>query len=102
MTMTVVQLDRYRRQDASALPSFEGEQVEELRAKLTSSANLEVSETHHRLEETARLLVTGRVTRIDHVVDQRTGRLIRVETFRIVDAVEVEEDVVEQLTNQDD
>ena len=79
---------------------FEGEKVEGLRAKLISGAALELSEDHHRIDQTARLLVTGRVTRVDHIVEERSGKLVRVETFKIVDAVEVPWDVVAQLLDQ--
>jgi hypothetical protein len=75
--------------DEEDAPTFEGEPIQGLRAKLISTGSLELSDEHHRLDQTARLLVTGRVTRVDHVVDQRSGKLIRVETFKIVDAVEV-------------
>lgn len=71
------------------LQKFEGEEVHGLRAKLSSTTNLELGEDPHRLDETVRMLVTGRVVRVDHVVDERTGQLIRVETFKIVEALEV-------------
>ncbi len=84
------------------LPTFEGEPVEGLRAKLTSTSNLEVSDAHHRLDDTARLLVTGRVTRVDHVVDERTGKLVRVETFKVVEAIEVPWDLASELLLDED
>lgn len=92
MSLTIVQEDYSLDQDAAPaapLPSFEGETVHGLRAKLTSTTNLELGEDSHRLDETTRMLVTGRVTRVDHVVDERSGQLMRVETFKVVEAVEV-------------
>lgn len=73
----------------SNLPMFEGEAVHRLRAKLTSTNGLELSEDHHRLDQTIAMVVTGRVVRVDHVVDERTGNLVRVETFKVVEATEI-------------
>jgi len=101
--MTLAVVSNYQPEESGdPVRTFEGEQVQGLRAKLTSTASLEVSEEHHHLDQTARLLVTGKVTRIDHVVDQRSGRLIRVETFKVVDAVEVAWGATLQLTDRDD
>jgi hypothetical protein len=38
---------------------------------------------------------------VEHVVDEKTGRLTRVETFRVVDAVEVPWDSVSHLLFED-
>lgn len=74
---------------SSHLPTFEGEEVHFLKAKLASTTNLELGDDHHRLDQTTRMLVVGRVTRIDHVIDPQSGKLHRVETFKIVEAMEV-------------
>lgn len=81
--------------------TFEGETVHAVRARLTSTS-IELGDDVHRLDDTARLVVTGRVTRIDHVVDDRTGNLLRVETFKIVDALEVPWDTVSHLVDDED
>ncbi len=96
MTLSVVP-DLPAEQPAALLPLFEGERVAGLRARLVSTGGLELGEAPHRIDETARLLVTGRVTRVDHVVDEKSGRLIRVETLKIVEAVEVEWEAVSAL-----
>lgn len=75
-----------------SLPQFEGEEVRELKAKLTSTTGLELSDTHHRMDQTIAMVVTGRVVRVDHVADERSGNLIRVETFKIVEATEIDWD----------
>jgi hypothetical protein len=74
------------------LPQFEGEDVHQLKAKLTSTTGLELSDSHHRMDQTIAMVVTGRVVRVDHVVEERTGNLIRVETFKIVEATEIDWD----------
>lgn len=80
---------------------FEGEPVNGLRAKLTS-ASIELGDDVHRLDQVTRLLVTGRVHRIDHAVDERTGDLLRIETFKVVDAIEVPWDAVSHLLGDED
>lgn len=83
------------------LPQFEGEDVHGLRAKLTSATQLELGDDHHRLDATVRMLVTGRVTRVDHVVEERSGQLYRVETFKVVEAVEVPWDALSELMGEE-
>lgn len=88
--MTVISIvPPLRDEEPSHLPSFEGERVDGLKAKFAAANNLELSDDFHRLDQTARMIVTGKVTRVDHVVDERTGRLVRVETFKVIDAVEI-------------
>ena len=91
MTLSLVQYTPH--ETDVVLPTFEGERVDHLRAKLSAAANLELSDTIHRIDETVRLVVHARVTRVEHTVDQRSGRLSRVETFRIEEAVEIDWDV---------
>lgn len=103
MTLTVISNYQDEAPAAPPMPTFEGEKVEGLRAKLTSTGNLELSEAHHRLDQNARMLVTGRVIRVDHIVDQVTGKLVRVETFKVIEAVEVPwESVAHFLMDGDD
>jgi hypothetical protein len=99
MTLSVVPdyvSDEPHEQD-NGLPTFEGEQVRGMRARLTSTSGLELGEEPHRIDQTVRLLVTGRVVRVDHVVEDKTGYLIRVETFKVVEAVEVDWDAVSEF-----
>lgn len=94
MTLTVVteQFDPEHSPAAQrpTLPQFEGQDVHELKAKLTSTSGLELSDNHHRMDQTIAMVVTGRVVRVDHVVDERTGNLNRIETFKIVEAIEID------------
>lgn len=79
------------------LPDFEGQKVEGLLARLTSVTGLEISDDVHRIDDTVRLLVTGRVTRVDHVVNAKTGRLERVETIAVSEAIQVPWDALSDL-----
>lgn len=101
MTLAVVSDTYTPEAKTSSLPSFEGEAVHGLRAKLTSTNNLELGDDHHRLDETVRMLVTGRVVRVDHVVDDRSGQLLRVETFKVVDAIEVPWDALADVIGEE-
>lgn len=75
---------------ASGLPDFEGQPVDETRIKLTSVNNIEHGEGEfNRLDDTVRMFVEGRVVRVDHVVDNTTGKLIRVHTIKVLEASSV-------------
>lgn len=100
MTLHAVHDDEPAIDPSDAVLHFEGEPVAALRAKLTS-AGIDLGDDIHRLDDTARLLVTGRVCRIDHVIDNRTGDLVRVETFKIVDAIEVPWNAVSHLLDDE-
>lgn len=84
------------------LPKFEGQAVHQLRAKLTSTNGLELSDDPHRLDQTIAMVITGRVVRVDHVVDDRTGLLARVETLKVVEATEIDWDDAQGLIDEDD
>lgn len=74
---------------SSGLPDFEGQPVEFTRVKLAAVGNLEVGEEVSRIDDTVRMYVEGRVIRVDHVVDSTTGRLMRVHTVKVVDAIQL-------------
>jgi hypothetical protein len=73
----------------SGLPDFEGQPVMFSRLKLTSVSDLEVVDEANRMDDLVRLYVEGRVVRIDHVVDERSGQLKRVHTVKIIDAIQL-------------
>lgn len=83
-----------------SLPDFEGQKVEGLLAKLTSVSGLEISDEIHRIDDTIRLLVTGRITRVDHVVNAKTGRLERVETIAVSECFQVPWDALSDLMEE--
>ena len=71
----------------SGLPKFEGQDVEFTRLKLTSVSDLEVGEDAYRIDDIVRLFVEGRIVRVDHVVDEKSGQLKRMHTIKVVDAI---------------
>ncbi len=71
----------------SGLPKFEGQEVEFTRLKLTSVSDLEVGEDAYRIDDIVRLFVEGRIVRVDHVVDEKSGQLKRMHTIKVVDAI---------------
>lgn len=107
MTLSVVDEDFHPDQQPDPprsvqLPHFEGEEVHQLRAKLTSANGLELGDDPHRLDQTIAMVVTGRVTRIDHIVDERTGQLARVEAFKVIEATEIPWDDASALLTDGD
>lgn len=67
------------------LPQFEGQDVAFAKAKLTSVSGLEIDDRLLRLDDMVRMYVEGRVVRIDHVVNDRTGHLERVQTIKVIE-----------------
>ncbi len=74
---------------SNGLPDFEGQPVDFTRLKLGSASDLEVEDQINHIDDLVRLYVEGRVTRIDHVVDKATGKLKRVHTVTVVDAIQL-------------
>jgi hypothetical protein len=68
------------------IPDFEGQPVDFTKAKLTSASSLEIDDQVLRLDDIVRAYVDCRVVRIDHVINERTGKLERVHTFKVIDA----------------
>ena len=71
------------------IPDFEGAHVEFTKAKLTSVNALEVDDEVFRVDQFVRMLVEARVVRVDHVVNEKTGKMERVHTFKAIDAAVV-------------
>ena len=72
------------------LPEFEGQPVDFSRLKLTAASDLEGPEDEPmRIDDVVKLVVEGRVVRVDHVVDQASGKLKRVQHIKVVDAVQI-------------
>lgn len=80
------------------LPPFEGQTVHETKVKMASCPDVDMgSEDPLRIDQTIRMLVTARVARVDHVVNDKTGHLQRVHTLKVVDAMPVAWDEVAHL-----
>lgn len=77
MTDEAVQTD-------SSMPTFEGQSVAGTRVKI-GTATLEIDDAHYSLDEVARFIIEARVTNVTHVVNDTTGLLHRVHTFKITE-----------------
>ena len=74
------------------IPAFEGQAVEFTKAKLTSVSALEIDDAVFSMDSFVRMTVEARVVRVDHVVNDKTGKLERVHTFKAIDATIVDWD----------
>jgi hypothetical protein len=96
--LSIVRFPEGAHRSASGLPKFEGQDVDFARLKLTSASDLEVNDEAHHIDDIVRLQVEGRVVRVDHVVDERTGHLKRVHTVKVSEAIELTwDDSVDKL-----
>lgn len=74
------------------LPNFEGQPVEYALVRLASATKLDVGDNPHHVDDMVRVVVEGRVTNVNHVLDA-AGRLVRVHTIKVADATEISWDV---------
>ncbi len=89
-----------RPEDDLLLPRFEGQIVEELRVKLPGVSTLDLDADPHKLDDIVRLVVTARINRVDHLIDERSGRLVRTETLKVIEALEVPWEAVCAIINE--
>lgn len=73
----------------SGLPDFEGAKVTDARLKLAAANDLEGPPLPSHIDDVVRLYIEGRVTRVDHVVDEKSGVLKRVQTIKVHEAVQL-------------
>lgn len=71
-----------------SIPPFEGHEVDFTRVKLSAAGDLEI-DAINRIDDIVRMQVEGRVVRVDHVADEKTGKMKRVHTIKVVDAVQL-------------
>lgn len=69
------------------IPNFEGQEVAFTKGKITSAANLEIDDSVFRLDDIVQVLVETRVTGIDHKVNERSGKMERIHTFKAIEAI---------------
>ena len=81
--------------EGTRLPSFEGQPVHEVTVKLAAASDMDLGqEKSYKIDQTMRMVVTVRVSRVDHVVDEKSGHLVRQHTLKVVDAIPVEWDSI--------
>lgn len=74
---------------SGGLPDFEGQTVHATRVKLSSVGKLEAGDQVSRIDDTVRMYVEGKVVRVEHVVDEPSGELMRIHTIKVIDAVQL-------------
>lgn len=75
------------REDAP-LPTFAGKHVDQARLRMTS-ATVEATDVHD-IDDIVRVVLEGRVTSVDHRVNETTGDLIRLHTVKILEVEQIE------------
>jgi hypothetical protein len=73
----------------SGIPHFEGQPVESALIKLAAVSKLDAGAGWSRIDDTVRMYVEGRVVGVHHSVDEPTGKLMRVHTIKVVDAIQL-------------
>lgn len=71
---------------AAGIPDFEGKEVEVTSAKITSVAALDINDAAWHMDEYVRMVVEGRVVKVEHAVNEKTGKLARIHTIKVVDS----------------
>lgn len=77
----------------NSIPQFEGQDVAFTKAKITSAASLEIDDRVFRHDDIVRFVIEGRVTGVDHKVNDRSGNLERIHTIKAIDALVLDWDV---------
>lgn len=69
------------------IPAFEGRPVDSTVIKVVGSASLdELEGVVLGMDDAVQMLTIYRVTGVDHVVDEKTGNLVRVQKLKAVEA----------------
>ena len=71
------------------IPYFEGEEVVETKAKITSVAGLEVGDRVFRMDDSVKLVVEARVVGIHHQANSH-GKLERIHTLKAIDSLVID------------
>lgn len=67
------------------VPYFEGKLVHSTSLKLSSATGLDIDDRVLRTDDIIHVLVDARVSGINHLVDERTGKMERVQTAKVLD-----------------
>ena len=68
------------------IPAFEGKPVDACSLKLTNSAALDLPGVVLKVDDIIQIVVEARVTGVNHIVHEASGRLVRLQTARPIDA----------------
>lgn len=84
--MSVTSIDVTHIQSAvTSIPDFEGQEVSFTRAKVAGTATQEIGDRCFPIDSTVKLVVECRVQGVNHDVDQKTGKLQRVHSLKVLD-----------------
>lgn len=81
----VVQIAGDSDQQFTQIPMFEGKEVAATAAKVTSVSTLEIDDRVWRVDDFVKMEIEARVISVDHKVNERTGKLVRVHQIKAVD-----------------
>lgn len=70
---------------APAVPDYEGKEVAATSVTLTSLANLDVENTVVAIDDVVRFVGEGRVVGVNHVVNDKTGQLVRTQRIKVIE-----------------
>lgn len=67
------------------VPTFEGHAVSTTKLRLVTPSSIDIENVVLRMDDIVRIVVEGRVTKVDHVVNEKTGELERIQTVKVLD-----------------
>jgi hypothetical protein len=67
------------------LPSFEGKPVSTTKIRIVSPVGLDIDNEVLRMDDIVRMVVEGRVTKVEHVVNDKSGEIERIQTIKVIE-----------------
>lgn len=67
------------------VPLFEGKLVHSTSLRLASATGLDIEDRVLKVDDIIHVLVDARVSQVNHVVDERTGKMQRVQSAKVLD-----------------
>jgi hypothetical protein len=68
------------------IPAFEGQPVDASALRMSNSAALELDDVVLKMDDIIQIVVEARVTSVNHIVHESSGRLLRVHTAKALGA----------------
>lgn len=68
------------------IPAYEGKEVASTRLRVGSTAAIDISDAVLKVDDIVRIVVEARVTSVNHVVNEKTGELVRIQSVKSIDA----------------
>lgn len=94
--LTVVDNNKYdengelapmRQEQAPVAPyDFEGATIAATSMKCSSASGLEIGDRRLKVDDLVEMTVVGRVTRVDHVMNEKSGHIERVHAVKVIQA----------------